>query len=129
MTNAAGDIPLFQLGYLIQIEVDGGLTKGIVSSIKISSNLVNGVVEVSQSITISENTNNLINLFDRIRPVEPLQVATLSSNIGDECIVSLVGGGSVQLFGNGTVGQKYYIQGRELKTQAPSFAQLPDVVI
>jgi hypothetical protein len=129
MTDSGGDIPLFQIGYLVQIELNSVITKGIASSVKISSTLVNNAVEVSQSIGISENTNNLINLFDKIRPVEPLQVATLSSNVGDECIVSLVGGGSVQLFGNGTVGQKYYIQGRELKTQAPSFAQLPDVVI
>ena len=129
MTASTGDIPIFEMGQFARLNVDADDIRGIVSSQSVSLTLVNDVAEVMQSINISEDTGNVALMFDSLVLPNPLEVCTVTANIGKNCIVSLINGGSVQLFGNGTVGTKYYFQGRELKTTAPNFSQLPDIVV
>ena len=113
-------IPLIEIGNLIGITVDTVETKAIVNGITVSASVGNnGVIDVTQSITIGENTENTWVAFNDLLPSDPLLVGTVASTFNDTSLMTLVNGGVLRVRGTGTVGLSYYIRSGEIVDQAP----------
>ena len=64
--------------------------------------------------------SNLFKRFQRLIPSYPLRVGTVQEVLGTSVLVTEVGGGSVRLVGEATVGQKVYFRNAEIVGPAPS---------
>ena len=113
------DFPLAVVGDLIAITVGGATTKGIVNGVKVDGNLPN----VSQEITIGEQTNNAWIAFQDLLPKDPLLVGTVVSTTGTTSVMTLIDGGIINVRGTGTVASKYYIRSGVIQGEAPNMVQ------
>ncbi len=118
------DVPLLEIGQLIETTLDSETVKGIINSISISATLA----KVRQTIQIGEETNNTWRQFKELLPSDPLLVANLDSTDGTTSIMTLLDGGVIRVRGAGTVNQNYYIRSGKIEDQAPNMTATEIVI-
>lgn len=111
-------IPLIEVGTFVGITVDAVETKGIVNGVEINSS----GVEVTQTLTIGEETNNQWVAFRSLLPKDPLLVGTITSTTGTTSIINLIDGGVVNVRGTGSVTDTVYIRSGQIQGDAPNLA-------
>jgi hypothetical protein len=118
------DIPLIEVGQLVEITVDSVPVRGIVNGVTIDATLSS----VRQSIQLGEETPNTWALFKELLPRDPLLIATLSVTDGTTSLMTLLDNGVVRVRGTGTVGDKYYIRAGKIDGDAPAMTQSEIVI-
>ena len=123
------DVPLMEIGSLIEISADGSSTKGIINNISVNVSLENNAPVVAQSISIGESTNNTLSLLREVIPAKPMLLGKILSTSGTSSKVLLVDGGNIEVRGSGTIGANYYIIDDIIQSVAPTVTALSEVVI
>jgi hypothetical protein len=118
------NMPLVNVGDLVQVNVGSEQVRGIVNSVSITANLN----EVWQTVQIGEETSNVWSVFKQILPREPLLVGVLSGTDGQTSLMTLIDGGVISVRGTGTVGSKYYVRAGRIENEAPNLAQAEIVI-
>jgi hypothetical protein len=126
MDNAT--FPLLEIGQFIEVSADNQAARGIVNSVSLHYNLTASDVDVSQTITLGEETRNEWTFFKNLLPSDPLLFANLVSTNGESSLMTLLDGGVVRVRGTGTVGGKYFIRSGRIDGQAPDL-QLDEIVL
>jgi hypothetical protein len=113
--NPSAGLPYLPVGRLIQV----GTVRGIVSSASISANEQTDIV---QTVTLGESTQSVYSRFIQLIPTEFVQVGTVIAVENARPIVQLPEGARVVAQGEGQIGQRVYIKGKEIIGIAPSLA-------
>ncbi len=121
--SLGGSLVLGQIGQLLRAEVDGVNHHGVVNSVSITASLSASDVDVTQTLTIGEQTTNQYARFRQLLSMAPVIVAAVISDNGDgSVVVRLAGGQRQRVRGSGSVGQSVYIRDGVVEGAAPSLS-------
>lgn len=118
------ELPLLEVGTFVAITIDGVETRGVVNNVSIDCKRP----EITQTISLGEDTNNKWLAFRSLLPKDPLLVGTLISTSGNTSLMQMIGGGTLSVRGTGEQDEKYYIRSGQIQGEAPDLVQ-SDVVI
>jgi hypothetical protein len=118
--------PIAELGQLVKVQdSEDGNVYGIVSAVTISVTVQDGgMVEVSQSIRLGENSGDPLALFHSILPADPLLFGTVASTHADGTLtVVQPGGGLLRVRNSGiavSVSDTVFVKSGMVVSVAPS---------
>lgn len=121
-------VPLIEVGSLVQVDVGASNHKGVVSKTTIDVKVTNDVPVVQQSLTIAEDQSNY-KMLKRLVSPRPVQLGTVVSVDSSTSLISLVGGGSLRVQGVGDTNSNYFIQEDQLGNKAPNLTVISDIVV
>ena len=118
-------VPFINVGTYIGFDVDGVEIRGIVNGVSITATHA----EVSQTLTIGEQTPNTWAAFKDLIPIDPIVIGEISSTDGITSLMLLVDGSSIRVRGTGNVGGKYWIDSQHIIDSAPNMVALVDITV
>ena len=121
-------VPFVDVGTFIGFDVDGVVTKGMVNAVSVSAKWGESL-EVSQTLTIGEQTPNTWAAFKDLLPVDPIVIGEITSTDGTTSLMLLVDGGIIRVRGTGNVGGKYWIDSQHIIDSAPNMIALTDITV
>lgn len=125
-----GAVAMVGIGNLLRFEIDGAAHHGICNSVDIAVSLSKTGVDVSQTVTIGEDTTNRWAQFRRLLPASSLLIGVVSVVYTDgTALVTLPGGGSVRVRSSGySVGASVYLQDGAVIGDAPAMTATEIVI-
>lgn len=123
--GGAFGLGLGQIGSLLEAQVGGIPTRGIVNSVKINAQRTDRALTIRQTLSLGEDTPNVWAGFARLLPQDPLRLATVQATFADATASVQYPDGGTQRVRNplgSAAGASVYVRGGKIDSQAPSLA-------
>lgn len=125
LSPVGGDFPLLELGQLVSLTGSSTPVRGIVSSVTITGRASQrGGLVVEQQIGLGARSRNAYAAWRRLTAPEPLQPATITTDLGSGRYLAAlaIGGAEIPVRGTATVGATVWVRGGRIEGEAPGLA-------